>query len=249
MADPGASDPGASDPAVSVEGHWLGRTDYQATWDLQERLRLRVESGGPGAVLLCEHHPVITLGPRTTAGEVLASEAALAAAGVALLRTSRGGQATYHGPGQLVLYPIVRLHPRRGIVGHVEALAQAAVAVARQAGVAAVWQRQPVGVFVGPRKLAAIGVRVVRRVTLHGLALNVTAEAAAAFRRGLFVPCGQADGQVTSLEEAAPGPARFAVDGLAEALYLSFCAAAGHRPGPLCRHGNDSLLSALPPLK
>ncbi|MFO0573930.1 MAG: lipoyl(octanoyl) transferase LipB [Polyangia bacterium] len=180
---------------------WLGRAPYSPTWALQEQLRRRVLGGGREAILLCEHPPVLTLGRSAQAGDVLALAAAQAA-GVEVVRTSRGGQVTYHGPGQLVVYPVVRL--RRGVLRHIEWLAAAAVAVAAEHGIAARFERARVGVWVGDRKLAALGVHVERRVAVHGLALNVTAEASAAFRRGWFVPCGLAGGQVTSLEESAP---------------------------------------------
>lgn len=208
---------------------WLGRVPYRPAWDLQERLCAQVQAGGPEVLLLCEHDPVITLGHSATDADLLAPPAALASQGIACVRTSRGGQATYHGPGQLVLYPIVRLGKDRGVVAHVQALGQAAAEVAAGLGVVASFCRDPVGVFVGARKLAAIGVKVQRRVTLHGLALNVDSEAAAAFRRALFVPCGRAGAPVTSLEEEsgqALSPAA-----LAEPLARAFCRCAG-RPGP-----------------
>jgi lipoyl(octanoyl) transferase len=186
------------------ELYWLGRAEYAPTWALQEELRRRVLQGGREAILFCEHPPVLTLGRSAQAADLLALDAAQAA-GVEVVRTSRGGQVTYHGPGQLVVYPVVRL--RRGVLRHIEWLAAAAVAVAAEHGIDARFERARVGVWVGDRKLAALGVQVERRVAVHGLSLNVTREASAAFRRGWFVPCGIAGGQVTSLEEsAAPSP-------------------------------------------
>lgn len=189
---------------VPPELYWLGRADYEPTWALQEQLRRRVLGGGPEAILLCEHPPVLTLGRSASGADLLIDEAGLAAAGVAVVRTSRGGQVTYHGPGQLVAYPIVRL--RRGVLRHVEWLAEAAIAVAAGHGIDASFDRAHVGVWSDGRKLAAIGVHIERRVAVHGLALNVTREATAAFRRGWFVPCGLVGGLVTSLEESASGP-------------------------------------------
>lgn len=231
---------------------WLGRAEYTPTWALQEQLRRRVLGGGREAVLLCEHPPVLTLGRSAQAADVLALAAAQAA-GVEVVRTSRGGQVTYHGPGQLVVYPVVRL--RRGVLRHIEWLAAAAVAVAAEHGIDARFERARVGVWVGDRKLAALGVHVERRVAVHGLALNVTAEASAAFRRGWFVPCGLAGGQVTSLEESAPpsrstaavrsGPAavRAAAERMARALLVGAGDLQGEAPTPHIHESTVALLS------
>ena len=216
----------APEPLVSrvpPELYWLGRVDYEPTWALQEQLRRRVLAGGSEAILLCEHPPVLTLGRSASGADLLIDEAGLRAAGIAVVRTSRGGQVTYHGPGQLVAYPIVRL--RRGVLRHVEWLADSAIAVAAGHGVPAAFDRAHVGVWSDGRKLAAIGVHIERRVAVHGLALNVTKEATAAFRRGWFVPCGLVGGQVTSLEESATGAgaAGLSVRGAAESLARALC--------------------------
>lgn len=201
-----------------MDAYWLGRADYEPIWTLQEKLRQRVLAGGPEALLLCEHPPVLTLGKSADAAEITVDAATLAAHGVAVVRTSRGGKVTYHGPGQLVVYPIVRL--RHGLVRHIESLAGAAVATAAKLGIAAQFERQRVGVYIGEQKLAAIGVHVTRRVAIHGMALNVTSESTAVFRRGWFLPCGELGGKVTCLAEelarrepASPGrePALLAI--------------------------------------
>lgn len=190
--------------AAPFDFYWLGRVAYAPTWELQERLRETVLAGGRELVLLCEHTPVLTLGRSTRLSEdLLVPESVLAARGIDCIRTSRGGRVTYHGPGQLVVYPIVRL--RQGVLRHVEWLAAAAVEVAASVGIAAAFSRETVGVFVGTQKLAAIGVHVSRRVSIHGLALNVAREATAPFRSGWFLPCGATVPAVTSLEESAPG--------------------------------------------
>jgi lipoyl(octanoyl) transferase len=224
--------------------YFLGRAPYEETWALQERLRAQILAGGDEALLLCEHPPIVTLGRSAAASDVLVDAATLAARGIACLRTSRGGQVTYHGPGQLVAYPVVRL--RRGVVAHVEWLAAAAVEVAQALGVPAEFRRDKVGVFVGSRKLAAIGVQVSRRVAIHGMALNVTSAASAVLSAGWFIPCGQAGGQAISLEEAAqtaplvePGPP-LSVESLAEPLAAALCRRAGLPP--------PRLVSASPPL-
>jgi lipoyl(octanoyl) transferase len=223
---------------MDLDAYWLGRADYEATWQLQERLRQRVLLGGPEVILVCEHPPVLTLGKSASPADLLAEAATLREQGVAVVRTSRGGKITYHGPGQVVLYPILRLH--QGIVAHVEALAAAAVAVATQLGIAARYERERVGVFVGPRKLAAIGVHVQRRVTIHGLALNVTSEATAVFRHGWFHPCGELGGQVTCLAEEASFslPVEAVGNLLATALYAQLGA-----PARALRPMTPSLLS------
>jgi len=215
-----------------MEAFFLGRAGYKETWELQERLRARVLEGGKEVLLFCEHPPVLTLGRSASPADITVDERTLAERGIEMVRTSRGGQVTYHGPGQLVAYPIVRL--RRGIVAHVEWLAAAAVEVAEELGVIAEYRRDHVGVFVGPAKLAAIGVHVSRRVTIHGLALNVTREATAPFRSGWFIPCGDPSGQAISLEEALP-PA------LGRAPELTPLALAPRLAAALCRQAGRPL--------
>lgn len=215
--------------AAPFDFYWLGRAAYAPTWELQEWLRAQVLAGGREAVLLCEHEPVLTLGRSTRPEDLLVPESVLTAHDVACIRTSRGGRATYHGPGQLVVYPVVRL--RHGVLRHVEWLAAAAVAVAAVHGITAAFSREVVGVFVGEEKLAAIGVQVSRRVAIHGLALNVTRESTAPFRTGWFRPCGVAVPRVTSLEEQAPLPAQSpdgAVRAAAEHMAAALARLAGH---------------------
>jgi lipoate-protein ligase B len=153
---------------------WLGRIDYADAVTRMEALRARILDGDDAAetLLLCEHAPVITLGRRARAEHIVASAAALAARGVTVAQSSRGGDVTYHGPGQLVAYPVMRLGT--GVVDHVCRLAKAAIAVAADFGVEARFDRARPGVWAGEAKLAAVGVHVHRRVAIHGLALNVT---------------------------------------------------------------------------
>lgn len=180
--------------------YFLGRASYQDTCALQERLRSRVLAGGPEVILLCEHDPVLTLGRSATDADILAGRDVLSAHGIAVHRSSRGGQVTYHGPGQLVIYPIVRL--KRGIVAHVDWLAGAAIDLAASHGLQARFDREHVGVWLGNRKLAAIGVHVSRRVTIHGMAINIRREATQPFSQRWFVPCGNPQGQAISLQGA-----------------------------------------------
>ena len=179
-----------------MKWEWLGRIDYPDAVQRMESLRARILDGDTGAetLLLLEHAPVITLGRRARAEHILASQAALAARGVTLAESSRGGDVTYHGPGQLVAYPVMRL--QTGVVDHVCRLAKAAIAVAARYGIEARFDRARPGVWAGDAKLAAVGVHVHRRVAIHGLALNVTT-ALDAF--DLIVPCGLTDVHVTSI--------------------------------------------------
>jgi lipoate-protein ligase B len=191
----------------------LGRRSFGEVEALQEATRARVLAGlsGEERVFLVEHDPVVTLGRRSDERALRVPTAALTARGVAIHRASRGGEATYHGPGQIVAYPIVVL--RRGVVAHVEALGESVVQVARAVGVEARFERARVGVWVGARKLAAIGVHVRRRVAIHGIALNVAATASAGFAS--IVPCGMPDVEATSLEQEG---ARVGLDDVRRAL-------------------------------
>ena len=198
---------------------WLGRVPFAETAALQERLRRDVVAGvGAETVLLLEHDPVITLGRAAHDANVLAGEDELARQGVAVHRATRGGDVTYHGPGQLVGYPIVRL--RRGVRAHIEGMAGALVEVLAACGIDAryradapgLWTRDRVGPETeedagGERKICAFGINVHHRVAVHGFALNLD-PALSAFR--MIVPCGLAGVAVTSLAEvtgrAAPSP-------------------------------------------
>jgi lipoate-protein ligase B len=188
----------------------LGRRPYAEIEALQEELRARVLGGEDAAeaLILVEHEPVITLGRRAGAEELRVPSAVLAARGLTVHRSSRGGAATYHGPGQLVAYPVMKLPG--GVVAHVSSLAGAVIALARTLGIHATFDRARPGVWVGARKLACIGVHVHRRVAIHGLALNVTRESVDGFEA--IVPCAMPEVRMTSLE--AESGARIAVDDL-----------------------------------
>lgn len=185
---------------------WLGRVPYRETAALQQRLREGVLSGRhPEVLLLLEHDPVITLGRSADRHHILVSDDELRRRGVEVVESTRGGDVTYHGPGQLVGYPIVRL--QRGVLAHVEGMAAGLSAVLREQQVEAHWKREVPGLWVsrtGPSgraereaKLCAFGVHVHRRVTAHGFALNVSTDLDA-FR--LIVPCGL-DAGVTSVQQ------------------------------------------------
>jgi len=183
-----------------------GRVSWDAAFALQKQAAARVKAGGPEALFLLEHEDVVTVGRNAGLGELLVSEDLLRQKGIALRVADRGGKLTFHGPGQLVVYPVLDLSPdRRDVRRYVRDLEEALIRTARDFGVEAA--RSPVpdrwaSVWVGNDKLAAIGVHLSRWVTTHGAALNVTTDLA---RFSLFVPCGIADGGVTSLARLAAG--------------------------------------------
>jgi len=177
---------------------FLGRIDYAEATDLQVECARRLREGGEERLLLLEHQAVITLGRNARPEDVLLDEAALRARGVSVSPTDRGGQVTYHGPGQLVGYPIIDLGRKPDVVGYVRRLEEIVIGACADAGVDGLG-RNPVnsGVWAGDRKVCAIGVRVMRaRVTLHGFALNCTTDLS---WYDAIVPCGLTDNSVTSL--------------------------------------------------
>ena len=192
---------------MTIEVRRLGTIDYQAALDLQAQLVERRKQGLiPDQLLLLEHPPVITLGVKTRndRSHVLESEASLAAKGVGLFETGRGGDVTYHGPGQLVGDPIVDLKPDRcDVHRYVRDLEEVLIRAVDAFGVRAGRIEGLTGIWVGDQKLAAIGVRISRWVTSHGFALNVNTNLS---HFGLIVPCGITDKGVTSLERLLGHP-------------------------------------------
>jgi lipoyl(octanoyl) transferase len=160
-----------------VQPLWMvraGTVPYRRAWSWQRALvERRVAGEVPDVVLLLEHPHVYTVGKRGSEADVLASPEWLAARGAEVVRADRGGQVTYHGPGQLVGYPITRLHPEPDVLRFVGLLADALAGVAGELGLdARADTGLHTGVWVGDAKLAAIGMRVSRGVTSHGFALN-----------------------------------------------------------------------------
>lgn len=176
----------------------LGRCAYTPAWRLQERIAEARRAGAvPDTLLLVEHDPVYTLGRNAAPEHVLLQAAELRQRGIEVVRTSRGGDVTYHGPGQLVGYPILDLADLEGsAVWYVDRLEELLQGVLRDFGLRGHTDPAHRGVWIGSDKIAAIGVRVTRGITLHGFALNVQVDLAAF--RGI-VPCGIADRGVTSL--------------------------------------------------
>jgi len=178
----------------------LGRLGYADGVERQKALVEARRAGDiPDTLLFVEHPPVITLGVRTRGAttNVRADTAALAAQGVEIHETGRGGDVTFHGPGQLVGYPILDLKPdRQDVHRYVRDLEEVLIRTAGNFGIEAGRVKGYSGAWVGDRKLAAIGVRISRWITSHGFALNVTTDLTGF---DLIVPCGIADRGVTSL--------------------------------------------------
>ena len=176
----------------------LGPIGYADGLDLQRALHSRVADGEmDGALLLLEHPHVYTLGRRGTLDDILTPTDRLASLGAEVHHVDRGGEVTYHGPGQLVGYPVVSLRRLRlRPLEYVRSLERLLIDTLSGYGVAAEAEGHPTGVWTGGAKIAAIGVRVSRGVTTHGFALNVSPDL------GYFehiVPCGMRDCQVTSM--------------------------------------------------
>jgi lipoyl(octanoyl) transferase len=176
----------------------LGLIDYPTGLARQEEVREARRRGEiPDTLLVLEHMPVITLGRGAKQEHVLASQAELASRGVDMHSIGRGGDVTYHGPGQLVVYPILDLNPdRRDVRRYVTALEEVMVRIAAAYGLTAQRIDGLRGVFVGNDKLGAVGVRLSQWITSHGFALNVSTDLDAF---ALIVPCGIRDHGVTSL--------------------------------------------------
>lgn len=180
---------------------WLGRRPYRPAWELQERIRTEIKAGrGEEHLLLLEHDPVFTLGRNAAKTDLLADPRWLAERGIEVVESNRGGQVTYHGPGQLVGYPILDLHPdRRDVRRYVHDLQEVLIRTLAEVGIAAHRREEAgmIGVWVGEQKIASIGVHLSRWVTLHGFALNVTTDLTSF--QGI-VPCGLHGVQMTSIE-------------------------------------------------
>ena len=225
-----------------VEARWLGRVPYREAWALQKRLADARVAGEIGdQLLLVEHPAVLTLGKNAEERHVLASPAELRRRSIEVIRVERGGEVTYHGPGQLVAYPILALS-RRGLLLRplVRALEAAMVETCAAFGVEATRRDGHPGCWCdadgpAPRKIGALGIRVERGVSYHGIALNVDPDLA---DFELIDPCGMPGVDSTSIaaELARPGP-RTRSTGLAPTVHAAataFAAAlAQHLGAPL----------------
>jgi lipoate-protein ligase B len=176
---------------------WLGVLDYQKAYDLQLSLVEKVLSGQEANTLLMLEHPhVYTKGRLSKESDVLLPEEDLAAKGIPVYETDRGGLVTYQGPGQLVVYPIVNLRGWGGPVKYVRALEQVVIATLTEMGITANCESGNTGVWTSQGKLAAIGIKNSRGIAFHGFALNVNTDLA--YYQNI-IPCGIADRPVTSM--------------------------------------------------
>jgi len=170
---------------------WLGRVDYAPTLAAMQRFTDERDAGTADEIWLLEHPPVFTLGMAADRAHVLA------AGDIPVVQTDRGGQVTYHGPGQLVVYPLVDIRRSgvsvRALVQHLE---QSVIELLRPHGIAAQARRDAPGVYVQGRKLASVGMRIRRGASYHGLALNVDMDLEPFSR---INPCGMAGLEVTQL--------------------------------------------------
>jgi lipoyl(octanoyl) transferase len=216
----------------------LGRRPYREVWELQRSVQHALMRGeGEDTLVLCEHAPVITIGRSAKAGNLIASPEHLAKLGIEAIEIERGGDITYHGPGQLVAYPLLDLNYHRRDVGWylrtledvvIDTLQTSGITGLRYPGRTGVWTQVPenainFGILDEPgrlpvggraKKIASIGVRLSRWCTLHGLALNVL-ECRSGFQ--CINPCGFTDIDVTSMAEERPS-GRFEVAAVAEVL-------------------------------
>ncbi len=177
---------------ISIQN--LGLVNYEDAWEKQREIQAGVAAGEiPNTLLLLEHPPVFTAGRRT-------SESDRPIDGTPVINVDRGGKITWHGPGQIVGYPIVKLKNGNDVVGFVREIEIALINTCQEFGVNAERYCERTGVWIrdakGDRKLAAIGIRVAKGVTMHGFALNVNPDLSW-FKK--IVPCGIPDAEVTSL--------------------------------------------------
>lgn len=181
---------------------WLGRIPYDRALALQERIRDGVLHGdGSETLLLVEHPPVITLGRNANPAHVLASSRLLEAQGIDVVRVSRGGDVTFHGPGQLVGYPVFRT--RHGVRNHVTAVGRAIIDVLAGLGLDSRWDETHPGVWIGDNKICAVGIHIRRGVAIHGFALNVSVDLEGF---AAIVPCGLRAFGVTSIAKQLGTP-------------------------------------------
>ncbi len=178
----------------------LGVMAYRDAWAHQEQIHDRVVAGEDERLLLVEHPPVVTFG-RRPGGEkhLIASEEYLRSVGIEVVPSDRGGDVTFHGPGQIVAYPIVRLIDHALSVGaYVRRLEDVVIATLAAFGIDARKDESAIGVWVGDAKICALGVRIRKGVSLHGVALNVSTDL---HYSDLIVPCGLVGRGVTSMQQ------------------------------------------------
>jgi len=188
----------------------LPTTGYDHSLDLQKSIvRAKIRNGGPDVLLLLEHPPTVTLGTRGGLSDLRVSERELADRGISLFRVERGGAATYHGPGQLVCYPLMDLKSRSlRLRDYVFKLEETMIRTLRSFGVDAYRDPQAPGVWTGPgEKIGSLGVKVTRRITFHGFSLNVNL---LGDPEDVIVSCAMPEVRMVSLSEALHRPVEMA---------------------------------------
>ena len=182
----------------------LGTMDYRQAWDLQLRLAQEIRDGQrQNTLLLLEHPPTYTLGRLSQAGHILLSPEDLERRGITVCETDRGGQVTYHGPGQMVAYPVVDLREWGGPLKYVRTLEQVIIGTLADFQLQGRLEDGITGVWVGDSKIAAIGVKISRGIAFHGLAINVNTDLSYFSH---IIPCGIPDLRVTSIAKESGGP-------------------------------------------
>jgi lipoate-protein ligase B len=188
-------------PSTVLTAAWLGRVEYPAAWSWQRELFLaRLEGDVEDTLMLLEHPPTYTLGRRAAEEDLVYDRSQRMARGIDLYEVDRGGRATYHGPGQLVGYPILALGERYDVVAYLRKLEETLIRTCADFGIEATRDPDHTGVWVGKNKIGAIGVKITRGITMHGFALNVATDLS--MFEGI-VPCGIQDRWVTSIEQEA----------------------------------------------
>lgn len=223
----------------------LGLADYARALRVQRVLHARCRVTGENMLILTQHPPVITLGYRRSYEQLLVSVAELKEHGVGLIETERGGGATYHGPGQLIAYPIfASLLRRAGVRKFISCLEEVMIRVCRDFAVSAERQTRLPGVWVQERKIGAVGIAVRRGVSLHGCALNVNIDLRPF---AAIVPCGLPDKIVTSLAEERGQlvPLSEVVEQTRRHFAAVFAAAIEEMPDEWCRVERETRKSAL----
>ncbi|RLE07645.1 octanoyltransferase [Candidatus Aerophobetes bacterium] len=198
----------------------LGLRNYKEVWDLQRKLVYkRISDDIPDSLILVEHFPVITLGRQAKKEEVLVSKSYLSERRISLFQIERGGKATFHGPGQLVAYPIINLAlNEKDLHKYLRNLEETVIRLLKKVGVKGERKERYTGVWVKDKKIASIGIAIKKWVTYHGLALNVNVDLS---YFSLIFPCGMDNKKVTSLEEIFSYPVE--MDKVKKLFIKSFC--------------------------
>jgi lipoate-protein ligase B len=211
-----------------MEVRRLGLVGYREAWDLQQQLaEERSRNEIPDTLLLLEHPHTYTIGRRGTRDHVFLNEAELEARGIICLEVDRGGDVTYHGPGQLVGYPILDLGIAPDVGRYLRSLEECLIETLAAFGVKAGRIPEYTGVWIGDGKIAAIGVKIARGITTHGFALNVTTDLSLF---GHILACGIADKGVTSIQQQlGSAPSMTEVEDAVIARFVTRFAATGSR--------------------